>query len=267
MVASVRGQRPNEPRAGVQSVERAIGVLKLFQDGAAEQSITDIARQTGLNLSTAHRMVKALCGAQFMEQDPDTERYRLGSALMALGQRALQHSGFAAALPVLDRLAEQTGESASLGVGRDQEVIVVLASASQQRLRFDHVPGASIGLHASAMGKALLAFRPGSPETIVADLPELERYTDATITSRSELAAELARIREQGYAVNHEGRYAGVLGVAAAVVDRSGRARAAVGLQGPTARMSATPIESVGRVVRAAADEISRILGSDASPG
>ena len=262
MAVSVEEHGTDEPRSGVQSVERAISVLRLFQDGAAEQSITEIGRQTGLNLSTAHRLVKALCAAQFMEQDPESERYRLGSALMALGQRALENAGFTAALPVLERLAEQSGESVSLGIRRNQDVIVVLASASQQRLRFDHAPGASIGLHASAMGKALLAFTVGSAESIVAELPALERFTPTTITSKKALAADLTLIRANGYAVNREERYVGVVGVAVPVLDRSGQARAAVGLQGPTARLASASLESVGAMVRAAADEIADLLGS-----
>lgn len=267
MAASVNEHGSDEPRSGVQSVERALGVLHLFQHGPTEQSITAIGRRTGLNLSTAHRIVKALCAAQFMEQDPANERYRLGPALLALGQRALENSGFSAAVPVLERLAEQSGESASLGIRRDQEVIVVLASASQQRLRFDHVPGASIGLHASAMGKVLLAFSAATPRAAVAELPSLERYTPTTITSRAALTADLELIRTKGYAVNHEERYAGVLGVAAPVFDSVGRARAAVGLQGPTVRMSATSLESLGALVRGAADEIAGFVGTESLPG
>ena len=266
MAASVKEHGTDEPRSGVQSVERAINVLRLFQDGPAEQSLTEIGRQTGLNLSTAHRLVKALCSAQFMEQDPDSERYRLGAALMSLGQRALENAGFAAALPVLERLAEQSGESVSLGIRREQQVVVVLAAASQQRLRFDHVPGASIGLHASAMGKALLAFEAAEPDAVVAELSALERYTPTTITSKQALAAELATIRTNGYAVNHEERYAGVVGVGAPVLDRRERARAAVGLQGPTTRMSQDKLGSVAAMVRAAADEIAILLDPGVRP-
>ena len=262
MAASVTGRAADEPRSGVQSVERALAVLRLFRDGEPELSITEISRRTGLNLSTAHRLVRALCAGQFMEQDPDNERYRLGSALRALGRRALEHSGFAGALPVLERLAEQSGESASLGIRRDDEVIVVLASASQQRLRFDHEPGASIRLHASAMGKALLAFSAVSPSAAVKELPELTRHTATTITSKDALVAELEAIRSTGYAVNNEERYAGVSAVAAPVLDRAGRARAAVGLQGPTVRMSAGDAAALGEMVRAAADEIARLLNT-----
>ena len=260
VAASVKEHGADEPRSGVQSVERALNVLQLFQHGESDQTITEIARQTGLNLSTAHRLVKALCSAQFMEQDPDSERYRLGVALLSLGQRALENSGFSSALPVLERLAEQSGESVSLGVRRGNEVIVVLAAASQQRLRFDHVPGASIGLHASAMGKVLLACSAMSSKHAVAELPPLERYTPTTITTKAALIADLETIRAVGYAVNNEERYTGVLGVAAPVLGGNGFARAAVGLQGPTVRMSATSIEAVGEMVRSAADEIAGLI-------
>lgn len=246
----------SEHRSGAQSVERAISVLQCFRSGPGELGITEIARLTGLNLSTAHRIVRALCTAQFMEQDPDNERYRLGAALLVLGQRALEHSGFGAALPILERLAETTGESSSLGIRRGDEVVVVLAAASRQRLRFDHEAGATIELHASGMGKVLLAYSVDSPRTAVERLATLDRYTESTITSRPALVAELEQIRTVGYAVNREERYDGVFGVAAPVLDRRGRARAAVGLQGPSVRLGATSLDELAIHVRNAADEI-----------
>lgn len=234
--------------------------MQCFRSGPGELGITEIARLTGLNLSTAHRIVRALCAAQFMEQDPDNERYRLGAALLVLGQRALDHSGFGSALPILERLAETTGESTSLGIRRGDEVIVVLAAASRQRLRFDHATGAGIGLHASGMGKVLMAFSSDSPATSVRELPSLDRYTASTITSRDELVAELEQIREVGYAVNREERYSGVFGVAAPVLDRRGRARAAVGVQGPAVRLTGTSFTELSALVRDAANEIARTV-------
>lgn len=245
-----------EHRSGAQSVERAISVLQCFRRGPGELGITEISRLTHLNLSTAHRIVRALCAAQFMEQDADNERYRLGAALLVLGQRALEHSGFGAALPILEELAETTGESTSLGIRRGDEVIVILAAASRQRLRFDHEAGAGIGLHASGMGKVLLAFAVDSLRTSVDKLPALDRYTDTTITSRSALVAELEQIRVVGYAINRQERYDGVFGVAAPVLDRRGRANAAVGLQGPSVRLGVASLEELAVHVRDAADRI-----------
>ncbi|MCU1396582.1 MAG: Transcriptional regulator, IclR family [Ilumatobacteraceae bacterium] len=250
----------NEHRTGAQSIERAISVMQCFRSDPGDLGITEIARSTGLNLSTAHRIVRALCAAQFMEQDQDSERYRLGPALLVLGQRALEHSGFSSALPILERLAETTGESTSLGIRRGNEVIVVLAAASRQRLRFDHAAGAGIGLHASGMGKVLLAFSGESARTVVDELPSLDQYTPSTVTSRPALVAELEGIRTIGYATNREERYTGVFGVAAPVLDRRGRARAAVGVQGPTVRLTGTSFDELATLVREAADEIARTV-------
>jgi IclR family transcriptional regulator, acetate operon repressor len=254
------GKEQGEHRAGAQSVERALAILSLFRTGPAELGITEIARTTGLNLSTAHRIVRALCAAHFMEQDHETERYGLGPALFVLGQRALDGSGFSAAVPVLSRLATTTGESATLGIRRGNEIVVVLTSASQQRLRFEHQTGAGIGLHASAMGKSVLAFSAASPGEEVNQLCPLERYTAATITDPTRLIDELERVREQGYAVNHEERYEGVSAVGAPVLERSGVAGAAIGLQGPTARMQAGGFDHLGTEVRAAADEVAQLI-------
>jgi DNA-binding IclR family transcriptional regulator len=110
------------------------------------------------------------------------------------------------------------------------------------------------------MGKVLMAFSIDSPTTSVAELPLLDRYTPSTITSRTALVAELEQIRQVGYAVNREERYSGVFGVAAPVLDRHGRARAAVGVQGPTVRLTGTSFDELAGLVREAANEIARTV-------
>ncbi len=75
------------PKSGAQTVERAIAILNLFRADRLSLGITEIARQAGLNLTTAHRLVRTLVHEQFMEQDPTNEQYRLGPALAVLGRR------------------------------------------------------------------------------------------------------------------------------------------------------------------------------------
>ncbi len=261
MQASTDAQTP-EHRSGAQTVERALAILNLFRDGPDSLSITEIARQTGLNVSTAHRIVRALCNEQFMDQDSRSERYQLGPSLAILGRRALDSSGLGVAQPILERLAESTGESVSLGVRRGAELVVVLSASSHQRLRFDHEPGAVILLHASAMGKVLLAFSDVTPKAAVATLPDLVRYTGATITGRAALAADLEEARRRGYAVNREERYDGVCGVSAPVLDRRDLAVAAVGLQGPTIRLTPKRLTEVAVEVRAAAGDVAAAMRS-----
>ena len=230
------------PTDGVVLRENWLEAYRFLTPQAAAQ-LTEIARAVGLNVSTAHRLVRALCHGGFMEQEAESERYRLGFAIAVLGQRALEQSGYHLAQPILARLATTTGESASLGIRRGDEVLVLERAASVQPLRFDHPTGAEIHLHASAMGKVLLAFAPGSPKETVAALHPMERYTGHTITSRAALVQELTTIREQGFATNREERYEGVCGVAAPVtagpvIAELGVAHAAVGIQGPSLRQA-----------------------------
>jgi IclR family acetate operon transcriptional repressor len=249
----------HEARPGTQAVERAIAILECFRGEQSALGITEIARAVGLNISTAHRLMRALVAAGFMEQDPVTERYRLGIEIAVLGQRALEQAGYHLAKPVLVQLAEATGESVSLGVRRNAEVVVIERAASSQPLRFDHPAGAEIQLHASGMGKVLLAFSGLAPEVAVAHLSTLPRFTDHTITTAALLIAALVEIRNAGFAVNHEERYQGVNGIAAPVLGPGGVARAAVGVQGPAMRMSAERLQEIAPLVRRAADDIAAL--------
>jgi IclR family acetate operon transcriptional repressor len=248
-----------ESRPGTQAVERAIAIMECFRRDSTSLGVSEIAGSVGLNISTAHRLLKALVAAGFMEQDPITERYRLGIEIAVLGQRALEQAGYHLAKPVLSRLAAATGESVSLGVRRNNEVVVVEQASSPQPLRFDHPSGAELKMHASGMGKVMLAFGEIPPDAAVLRLKELPRFTEYTITEPSRLVDELMVVRAQGYAANHEERYLGVNGIAAPVMGANGTARAAVGVQGPSLRMTAERIEEFAPLVRAAANEIAAL--------
>lgn len=237
-----------------------MAILNCFRREPHALGITEIARAVGLNVSTAHRLVRALCNGGYMEQEPSSERYRLGFAIAILGQRALEQSGYHLAQPILARLSATTGESASLGIRRGDEVVVIERAASGQPLRFDHATGAEIQLHASAMGKVLLAFSLGTAKEIAASQPHMTRYTPHTITSRAALVAELTAIRLQGYAMNREERYEGVSGIAAPVLAADGSAHAAVAIQGPSLRLTSKRLDQLSAVVREAADEIGLLV-------
>lgn len=249
----------HEARPGTQAVERAIAIMHCFREDPKPLGISEIARAVGLNISTAHRLMRALVAAGFMEQDATTERYRLGIEIAVLGQRALEQAGYHLAKPVLARLADATGESVSLGVRRNQEVVVVERVSSPQPLRFDHPSGAELHMHASGMGKVMLAFGEIAPEAAVAQLKELPRFTEHTVADLEALVRMLLEARSRGYATNLEERYLGVNGVAAPVLAANGTARAAVGVQGPAMRMTRDRIDEIAPLVRAAADEIASL--------
>jgi IclR family transcriptional regulator, acetate operon repressor len=249
-----------EPRSGAQAVDRALEVLRAFEDADDDLGITDLAGATGLTPSTAHRLTRALCRGGLLVQDPRTERYQLGPLLVVLGRRAEQRLGYVAILPVLDRLAAETEESLSVGIRNGAELLVVLHQPSPQPLRFDQEPGARAPLHTSAMGKALLAFS-ADPRAEVDALPHLERRTSHTITSRAELLAQLAEVRDRGWALNDEERDEGVRAVAAPICNQSGVAQAAVAVQGPTVRLDDARVDELGPHLVTVTAEMSALLG------
>jgi IclR family acetate operon transcriptional repressor len=246
-------------RTGAQAVERAMAILRCFDDDDTELGISEIAGRVGLRVSTAHRIVRALCGGGLMDQDRRTDRYRLGRTLVVLGNRAANQLGLDSARPTLERLAGTTGESASLGTRQGDEIVVVLVASSAQRLRFDHEQGGRIGLHASAMGKAVLAHATTELADAVPEDMELTRYTERTTVERADLLADLAATRERGFAVNDQGRFDGVVGVAAPLLGRDGLARAAVGVQGPSSRLTPEVVPRVAADVRRAAEELAAL--------
>ena len=246
---------PGERRTGAQSVARALRVLRTFE-AAPEQGVTEIAHRTGLTVSTTHRIVQALRADGFVDQDPFTERYRLGLSTAVMGQLALESLGLSLAQPELDRLAAATGEACNLGVRVGDEVMVVVHVPCRQPLRFVQQVGTRVPLHVSAMGKALLA--------AAGDVPDrLPRFTERSITSRRRLVEELEEIRQRGYALNDQERDVGVRAVAAVVLDQGDRPVAAIAVQAPTVRMDDPTMDRLAASVVRSAARISRRWRTD----
>lgn len=247
-------REPAKSPSGTQAIDRALHVLSSFVQHP-EQGISDIAERTDLKPSTVHRIVRALVTSGYLEQRNDTDRYRCGHAAIVLGQSARDALGFDIAVPILEQLGGETGESINMGVRDGNEVIVVLRVESVQPLRFDQPIGSRIALHCSSMGKSMLAFG----DQNIDELP-LTGVTPTTITTKSGLRAELDEIRDRGFSFDHEESIPGVSCVGAPVLDGSGQAIAAVAVQAPTVRMPQERQLAVGRRLLQATAEISQAM-------
>jgi DNA-binding IclR family transcriptional regulator len=224
----------------LQALDRAFAVLDLFAADHPEWGTSEVARAAGLPVPTAHRILAALAGREYLARDERTRRFRLGPAALALGDRARAMLDLRqAALPVLRRLARQTDETALLTVpssDRDRSVCLERVESSQP-LRLSVEAGRRLPLHAGASQKALLAFLAEDEiERVVAE--PLERLCRATITNPQALRTNLREIRDQGWALSLEETNVGVWGVAVPLLDEHGLAEAALGLAGPSARHS-----------------------------
>lgn len=247
-------------RTGAQAIERALGVLRCFES-AADLGITDIAKLTGLTVSTAHRVTRALTDGGLLAQDSRTERYRLGPTLVVLGRKAARNLGYDAVLPALQRLSADTGESVNLGIRVGAEVQVVLDVASDQPLRFAQGPGTRVPLHVSAMGKCLLAGA-SDVDAEIAELGELHEATERTITDPDALAKELLLVRERGWSLNDEERHRGVRAVAVPVIAPGGGVIAAIAVQGPTVRITDARLGGLAARLEQAAAEVAPLLAA-----
>ena len=246
--------------AGTQSITRAFSVLSLFRDDARDLGVVQIAERLGLTLSTAHRIARALVREGYLAQEDGRERYRLGIQPLLLGQAAQRALGMDVARPILQGLADQSGESVNLGLLDKEHAVVIQRVESPQPLRFSMDVGTRIELHATSMGKSLLAFN----DELVAYVDGLDDHlvqlTEKTHSSVASLRADLAQIRLRGWSIDDEESILGVRCVAAPVTDIAGQARAAVAVQAPAVRMPEHRLAQLGPQVREAADELARVL-------
>ncbi|GAA1209636.1 IclR family transcriptional regulator [Prauserella alba] len=245
---------------GAQTVSRAFAVLRLFRDHHGDLGVGAVSKELGLNLSTTHRIVRALVAEGYLAQNEENERYYLGTAALLLGQAAHHDFGLDVVYPVLQELARSTGESVNLGVLAADTAVVVERIESAQPLRFTQPPGTRVLLHASSMGKVLLAFNREIETATLKGVARLTRITEKTHATVPALRAELDEIRARGWSTDDEESTIGVRCAAAPICDGSGVARAAIAVQAPAVRVPDGRFGELGPLVVTAAKEISTLL-------
>jgi IclR family transcriptional regulator, KDG regulon repressor len=197
----------------------------------------------------------------YVRQNPETRRYRLGLKLVALGERA--RKGFALveiAAPIMTRLAEQTGETIFLGVVDGREMICIDRRESTHSIRLNAEIGQHMPLHMGGVAKTLLAYQPPAFIEEYVRRP-LARATELTITDPQLLRAALDEIRRRGVCITRGDLEAGACSIAAPIRDHRERVVAAISAAGPEARFGPENVPYIVKAVQDAAAEISRRLG------
>ncbi|MFI5497532.1 IclR family transcriptional regulator [Nocardia asteroides] len=219
--------------SSVQTVTRALSVLDCFR-GGEERGVSEVARAQGLAVSTTHRLLGALVQAGFLEKDATSSRYRMGGALAEYGQIAYRQHKIYLAEPALEQLAATTGANCS--VATRHGIHAVLLGTSRWRESDGHeLQGVRLPLHASALGKALLAWSEVDDDEL-RSLP-YEEGTERSVSNATELRAELTATRARGYAFNDRELDPGFRTIGLPVLDPRGRCRFALGVRGPVALM------------------------------
>ncbi|WP_114470120.1 IclR family transcriptional regulator [Pseudorhodoferax soli] len=243
---------------------KGLAVLEALADlGSDARTIADVAQHTGLSHSNAHRTLQTLIHAGYVERE-ETRGYRGTMKMFALGVRQLGRRDIRRlAQPHMARLAEETGHAVHLSVLDGAEVIYIdKVEGAQPISAYSHVGGRAPA-HAVATGKALLA---GGGAAAASALPSrLTQFTASTIVVRDELQVELENASRSGYAVNRGEWREDVGGIASPIFTGLARPIAALGISGPTARLSPVQVRRFAPRIMAMARELSIALGY--SPG
>ncbi|TVT36525.1 IclR family transcriptional regulator [Amycolatopsis rhizosphaerae] len=248
----------------IQSIERAAAILRLLARGSGRLGVGEIAESLELAKGTAHGILRTLQGVGFVEQDHDTGKYQLGAALLHLGTSYLDVNELRSrAINWADALAARSGEAVRIGAPLEGRVLVVhhvfRPDDSLQTLDV----GTLLPLHATALGKILLAYDADLLSSLRRTEPET--YTRRTLVSPVLLKRALAKVREAGWACENGEMVPGEAGIAAPIRGHGGIVVGAIGVTGPAERLCDSGGEPDPRLlnqVRDAARAVSRDLGA-----
>jgi IclR family acetate operon transcriptional repressor len=257
----------HEPRAAsssppVQSVARSLGLLEALA-ASEEAGLVELGERTGLRPSTVHRLLATLVSCGWVVQDRRSSRYRLSHKVLGLVGGAGSRLGRlrAVARPHLVAVRDAVEETANLAVLERDTAVYVDQVESLRAVRMFTEIGRRVPLHASGVGKAMLAFEaPEELEVLLARAP-FDALTPRTLTDGEALRGELERIRRRGFATDDEEYEEGVGCVAAAVFNHLGEVEAALSVSAPPARLRRIDLEEMGELVARHAREVSSALG------
>lgn len=222
----------------LKSLDLALRVLESFSHRRSERGVTELAKEFKVSKATIYRVLATLERRDYVVQNPSNDRYQLGPVTRRLGQAALNQIDLPLeARPYMEQLRDRVGEEVHLAVLDGSEVVYIAKVDGLQPVQVMSSVGTRCPIHCVSTGKALLAYTdPGYLDRL--STKGLVRYTESTYATLDSLTEELARIRQDGYAVNRGEWRAEVSGVAAPVFDGTQRVVAAIGICGPSMRLN-----------------------------
>lgn len=248
----------------VQSVARALDLLEILGDANGEMSLNELASKAGLNASTCHHLLATLAQRGFVGRSPRTRGYFLGPRITELSESRLkQFNLLDEAMPELRRLNDQTLEAVYLAVLQGLSLVTLARLDSKLPIRVgSDGAGKSDAAHATATGKAILAWLPEAEIARVIAHGGLKQFTDKTISAISELMEDLRLVRRNGFSMDNEEFQPGVVCVGAAIRDHSGAVIGSISCSMPRIRAEGEHLENVKTLVKQCASIISARFGS-----
>jgi IclR family acetate operon transcriptional repressor len=249
----------------VQSLDRGLRILSIVAE-ADGLSLSEVAERSGIAASTAYRMLTTLETHGMVEFEKTEQLWSIGVATYRMGAAFLRRRKLAdRARTVMQDLMERTGETANLGVAEEDCVVFISQVETHQAIRAFFRPGTRSPFHASGIGKAVLANLPAERVMQIVRRTGLEAFTGRTLADAPALTGDLAEIRRRGWSVDDEERFPGMRCVASAIFNEYGEPIGGISVSGPSARVTPERVAQLGPMVRAAAAEVTGMIGGRAA--
>lgn len=248
----------NDSEPSVQSIERAIQVLRCFEN-SNKMGLTEISKAVGLHKSTTYGIVTTLKNNGLLDKNEETGKYQLGVELYRMvanvhvDLREICH-------PHIRQLSESTGETINLVIPDDIYIIYIEKQESDRSVKISTSIGKRLPMYCTGVGKAILAFLPPEESSSILDKTKLIPYTKNTLTSKETITRQMEQTREKGFALDMEELEYGLVCVAVPVLNLKRRPVAALSCSGPKQRMGSERLEIISAEMIQHAAGISRML-------
>ncbi len=254
-------------RGSIQSVDRALSLLEALAEAGGEASLTDLSRRTCLNVSTCHHLLSTLVNWGYVAKVPGRRSYALGARVLYLGHACLRQVDLPRRAQVhIDRINTVTGETVHLAVLQSDNIVTLVKREARHAVRVDTgMVGRSDAPHATATGKAMIAWLPEDQIRRMIAADDMKRFTDKTIVDFGALVEELRLVRRNGFAMDREEFQPGVVCVGSAIRDHVGAVVGAISASAPAMRATEDHLALMRQEVIAATNALSAELGEPGS--
>ena len=244
------------------SVDRALSILELVVQTEDGKTNSEISRELGIPKSSASYILRTLEKRGYLRRDQDSQRYRIGLKVAGLAHGVREFTDLRlAASPILEQLVDRTRLTAHLAILDNGRAVYIDRAERPGFLRINTWVGRDLNVHATAVGKVLLATKPHAEVHEILATHGMEAKTPKTISNPADYIEELVTVRTQGFAEDNEENNLGVRCVAAPVFGASGEVVAAIGLTGASSQVTTEAIPQLSRIVIKGALMASRQLG------
>ncbi len=248
--------------AQVQSLSRGLALLDKISEAQAGVLLSDLAEQVGLPISTAHRLLNTLLQQGFVRQETARDLWFIGTAGFKVGNAFLASRDFVGqAKPFMQQLVDEVGETSNLSILQDAKAVIIAQLQCREMMRMMVPLGSASPLHASGVGKAILAGLPESERRQQLQSLQLTKITPWTITEITQLQTALTQTAARGWAFDDQEHAVGLRCVAACLYDENSYPLAAISVSGPLARIDDNRARLLGEKVKEVAQAITAFIG------